>query len=521
MKVTTYSIVLMLLLFPIVVTAQVKISGTVTNYDNDFILIGKVSNYELLHHFDTITLNNSSFSKELKITKPTVINVDFTTPLSNDFLQRIAIFVTPNEQINFDIDFLKKHNGYPTCSFSGNNALGHQLFYTYEYYPLGYHTEGIKQLIREETTGKSGFNRFLVEIEKFISPYDSLYQRALISEDYFQFITDYIKAGITSSIIYSLGRKGSKEFYSSMNENERRALIRLLLAYSPKFSNAKMLVGRLFSSLVHNFSSEQNIDKVLLNFGRIGMDTITTKSGKKLPIENSFAISLSIEDDLLKEYFIAFQLHQYFQIFLGGLRKFDEEYAFFKELYPDSKYLSILEKDRIRNDVASSSMGQTSPIENEKIQYQYFEQWIPTILENSNKIESFNFQNEKVNLSEGILYIDIWATWCKPCLEEIEYNYKADSLLEANNIERLYISIDDSTSYNNWANTIHDLHLGGYHVLANEKLRKYLFQNFGNGFDSMVIPRYLFVKKGKVINSRASRPSEFEQLEKQVKQLKY
>ena len=71
---------------------------------------------------------------------------------------------------------------------------------------------------------------------------------------------------------------------------------------------------------------------------------------------------------------------------MGGLRRFEEEYIFFKELYPNSKYLSILEKDRINNEAAYISMNQASPIEEiEKVKYQYFEQWIPIILDNSHR----------------------------------------------------------------------------------------------------------------------------------------
>jgi thiol-disulfide isomerase/thioredoxin len=132
-------------------------------------------------------------------------------------------------------------------------------------------------------------------------------------------------------------------------------------------------------------------------------------------------------------------------------------------------------------------------------------------------IQGLDFKNPQKDFSAGTYYIDVWATWCKPCIAKMKHNYRADSLLHANRIERIYISIDELNTRDGWLSTVHELQLGGYHILAGDHLKSSLYQRFGNGSNSMVIPRYLFMKVGKVVNAFAAHPDDLEGLEAQVR----
>ncbi|MFM9951908.1 MAG: hypothetical protein ACKV1O_28515 [Saprospiraceae bacterium] len=83
----------------------------------------------------------------------------------------------------------------------------------------------------------------------------------------------------------------------------------------------------------------------------------------------------------------------------------------------------------------------------------------------------------------------------------MKHNYSADSLLHSNGIEWIYISIDELNTRDEWLSMIHELQLGGYHFLAGDQLKSTLYQRFGNGADSMVVPRYLFMKHSTIVNS--------------------
>ncbi|TBR18029.1 MAG: TlpA family protein disulfide reductase [Chitinophagaceae bacterium] len=66
-----------------------------------------------------------------------------------------------------------------------------------------------------------------------------------------------------------------------------------------------------------------------------------------------------------------------------------------------------------------------------------------------NKISSIslvNLKGEKINTSQfagKTIFINFWATWCKPCLEEMPSIQKAMELLKNEDIEFLFASEED------------------------------------------------------------------------------
>jgi thiol-disulfide isomerase/thioredoxin len=61
-----------------------------------------------------------------------------------------------------------------------------------------------------------------------------------------------------------------------------------------------------------------------------------------------------------------------------------------------------------------------------------------------------NLKGDSVSLSSlkgKILYIDFWATWCKPCIEEFPYSKKLMQSIPSKfqkDIAFLFISVDDT-----------------------------------------------------------------------------
>ena len=125
------------------------------------------------------------------------------------------------------------------------------------------------------------------------------------------------------------------------------------------------------------------------------------------------------------------------------------------------------------------------------------------VLLNSNKIKT-GF-NELVSKFKGkIIYIDFWASWCKPCIEEIPFSHKLSEKVANKNIVLLYISID--TDFDSWKQASKRLGIYNFnsYVLAN-----YGQDKLSKKFNLNTVPRYLiFDKTGKLIKTDASRPSE-------------
>ena len=69
---------------------------------------------------------------------------------------------------------------------------------------------------------------------------------------------------------------------------------------------------------------------------------------------------------------------------------------------------------------------------------------------------SFNYENHKGgttslnDLKGKILYIDIWATWCGPCINEMPALTELIKYFKGKNIEFVNISIDTKNKYDKW-----------------------------------------------------------------------
>lgn len=106
-----------------------------------------------------------------------------------------------------------------------------------------------------------------------------------------------------------------------------------------------------------------------------------------------------------------------------------------------------------------------------------------------------------------VVYMDIWATWCSPCMFELSQHEPLDKFAKGKDIVLLYVSVDDEERTAKWQKVIEDKHLTGYHVMVNLALRDELIQQFGDG-QNLALPTYLiFDKKGKLAVRDAKQPS--------------
>jgi thiol-disulfide isomerase/thioredoxin len=132
-----------------------------------------------------------------------------------------------------------------------------------------------------------------------------------------------------------------------------------------------------------------------------------------------------------------------------------------------------------------------------------------------------------------VVYIDLMASWCKPCIEEFKEAKKFKSYFEESNIVKLFISIDNKETVETAFKVIQNDSLSGYFVSWHPKneLDANGFQQdiidtffkFEDGEVIIAIPRYAIVnRKGEIVEKRGvARPSNpvalKEQLEKYLK----
>jgi len=116
---------------------------------------------------------------------------------------------------------------------------------------------------------------------------------------------------------------------------------------------------------------------------------------------------------------------------------------------------------------------------------------------NSNNIRLSDFKGSYV-------YIDIWATWCQPCIFQEPYFKKMYQKYKGKNIEFISISIDIPEDRNKWLRHVQDRQLAGIQLFENQGGQSIFIKSLNHN----TIPRYLLIDPdGKIIDSDAPKPS--------------
>lgn len=138
-------------------------------------------------------------------------------------------------------------------------------------------------------------------------------------------------------------------------------------------------------------------------------------------------------------------------------------------------------------------------------------------LTKGNPSPKFNYENHKGgttsldDLKGKFVYIDVWATWCGPCIEEIPFMKKIEQKYHGKNIAFIGLSVDDKKDTEKWKKFVSQRELQGIQLHADNAFQSKFIEDYA--IDA--IPRFILIDpKGNIVAGDAPRPSDEEQLTK-------
>jgi thiol-disulfide isomerase/thioredoxin len=122
-------------------------------------------------------------------------------------------------------------------------------------------------------------------------------------------------------------------------------------------------------------------------------------------------------------------------------------------------------------------------------------------------LDEFGKQFDLASLRGRLVYINVWASWCGPCIESLpDWNLLVKQWAEDKNVVFLMISIDSSPE--KWKSALNKYQPTALQLISPGDFEK---SDFAGKLNIRVLPTYLLIdKNGKTISTRAARPTEIQ-----------
>ena len=434
--------IVLLLSFQFAFSAETaSITGKITNAtENEIILNGL--NFKI-----TIPINSDgTFSKDLEIK----YNGLYT--FNNDSSKWDLYLTTDsNLQLNFD-----QNNRDETIAFSGNTS--NECLYLYEKHKL-YDAKNL-DLTKTYSLAESDF---VSCIDKVVSTNLELLKNTKDLNDFFRKSEEKNIVYNTQSNYYNY--KYMHSYYTKSNVPKAKICeSRLFNRDTITFNFDEFL----FSTVFRGYENGRFTTSFNPKFNKNKSDAKEILSEELAKINNSV-----IEDFILKN--LAGQLNSYDD-------KNNHLLKAIIDLTKDENFKTQL-LSKVEN-MGKFVNGSAAP---------NFE----LVDQNGNKVRLEDFKGKNI-------YIDFWATWCKPCVSEIPDLKKVEEKFKDKNIVFLSISLDSQKDIEKWKSFIVKKELGANQLIVenawqSQVVKEYLVES---------IPRFILIDtEGNLVDINAPRPS--------------
>lgn len=153
--------------------------------------------------------------------------------------------------------------------------------------------------------------------------------------------------------------------------------------------------------------------------------------------------------------------------------------------------------------------SQTNPLLKQEMEDKYA---VLSKITPGNKSPEFDYENFKggttslESLRGKYVYIDVWATWCGPCLREIPYLIELEKDYQDKNVQIVGISIDEEKAYNKWKTMLTEEESAGIQLYSGGDAWRV---DFAQGYNVRSIPRFILIDpEGNIFDADTYRPSD-------------
>lgn len=420
-----------------------KFSIKIDNPTGDSLVIESVLNGELSKPF---VLVNGKLKKD-------IIQIPMGYYRLSDGSESTICFFKPNFDLRLEID-TKEFDESIVYSGNGENENNYLAK---------------KFLLEESVESLNNFGYYAsLEEEEFLKLADSLYQLNVQLFDKYKdsFDKDFVKlesANIHIEYLTKLANYESMHCFLTKNQDFRTSEV-----YPNPFADIDL-----------------NDEQLLLVPGYVHFTKLFIQAETKIKLDQGkyktyFNVHIDLVDSLIQNakikeevaFYIGTSVFSYVEdkeYFYSKLKKMIKNPEYIKEF--DERYLKL-----------------------QKIKYGAVS---PTF-------EMYDINNDLVKLEDfkgKLVYIDVWATWCAPCLQEIPYLDELQTEFKDDDI--VFISMCQNDDPERWKATVISNELQGIHIYVEDENNKFLSDYLVSG-----IPRFILIdKNGLIIDSEALRPS--------------
>ena len=438
--------------------------------------------------------NNFIFEDSVKVNTFCFVSVRLTAA-SGDFITKCDVLVFPDDTVEFC--YTTKDS---TIKFNGNNAKGHELLYSATDIPALISLPA-DDIINVYPANRNTFVNELVNYGNTLSdPFEKLLIQGSITPKYYQTVKDYLHLWpikmATNTLLFR-SKRGSTLSQQTIDST----LEEIYKIYCPNKTYQAFPNAHSYYTDYLAFQAYKRHHFVNPKVFYASDTVVTTQNGKHIKLDKEFVRFLYIEDPETRQNEWGYLIMMAIRFAPGFIEMSTIEG--YEELNPINNWSKIIRRQfALVEPEKPVTFKLTSPL-----------------VEIDDSIRTNTFKDlVKILTKSDFYFVDVWSSWCGPCVRAFRENNYIDSVLQINQITKIYMSIDKSKEA--WKTAISKYALGGYNLMANESLIIDMKEMLGIDINSnFSIPKYLLLNdKGEFVKELYS-PVTRKKLANQIKEL--